>query len=189
MRAVLVAGSDLRGTLDVSLLATADLLVAVDGGADALAAVGTVPHLLVGDLDSISPGARAGLEAQGVEMLVLPVAKDVTDTEAALRLAVERGADDMVVFGALGGPRLDHLVGNLLLLASDWLTGHPVRLIDEWHEAFLAAGDAALAGGAGTPSPCCPSPMRSPRCTPRAFSIPCRARLSTAPLPGGSATP
>ncbi len=149
MRAVLVAGSDLRGALDVSLLATADLLVAVDGGADALAAVGTVPHLLVGDLDSISLGARARLEAQGVEVLVLPVAKDVTDTEAALRLAVERGADDIVVFGALGGPRLDHLVGNLLLLASDWLAGHPVRLIDERHEAFLAGGDAGLTGQRG----------------------------------------
>ena len=129
VRAVLVAGSDLRGALDVSLLATADLLVAVDGGADALAAVGTVPHLLVGDLDSISLGARARLEAQGVEVLVLPVAKDVTDTEAALRLAVERGADDIVVFGALGGPRLDHLVGNLLLLASD-LAGRTPRSPD-----------------------------------------------------------
>ena len=32
--------------------------------------------------------------------------------EAALRLVVERGADDITVFGALGGPRLDHLVGQ-----------------------------------------------------------------------------
>ena len=67
-----------------------------------------------------------------MEMVVLPVAKDETDTEAALRLVVERGADDIVVFGALGGPRLDHLVGNLLLLTSP-LAGRTarVRLVDE----------------------------------------------------------
>lgn len=149
MRAVLVAGSDLRDVLDISLLSAADLVVAVDGGANALARVGVVPHLLVGDLDSISREARAGLEERGVEVVVLPVAKDVTDTEAALRLAIERGADDIVVLGALGGPRLDHLVGNLLLLTSDWLADSRVRLVDEWHEAFLAGGDTTLAGERG----------------------------------------
>ncbi len=149
MRVVLVAGSDLREALDVSLLAGADLVVAVDGGADALARVGVVPDLLVGDLDSISREARADLEARGVEVLVLPVAKDITDTEAALRMAVERGADDIVVLGALGGPRLDHLLGNLLLLDSEWLAGIRVRLVDEWHEAFLAGGDVTMKGARG----------------------------------------
>ena len=149
MRAVLVAGSDLTQALDSSLLAGADLLVAVDGGGDALARVETLPHLLVGDLDSLSRETRARFEAQGVEVLLLPVAKDVTDTEAALRVVVERGADDIMVLGALGGPRIDHLVGNLLLLTSDWLAGRRVRLVDEWHEAFLAAGDATMTGERG----------------------------------------
>jgi len=135
--------------LDTTLLETADLLVAVDAGADALAAVGAVPSLLVGDFDSISSQTRAVLQEQGVEIVLLPVAKDVTDTEAALRLVVERGADDIVVLGALGGPRLDHLMGNLLLLTSDWLADRSVRLIDDRHEAFLARGEAVLAGNGG----------------------------------------
>ncbi len=149
MRAVVVAGSDLAEALDVSLLEAADLVVAVDAGADALARVGVVPSVLIGDLDSISRQARSALEAHGVEIVLLPVAKDVTDTEAALRLVVERGADDIIVLGALGGPRLDHLVGNLLLLTSEWLIGHRVRLVDDRHEAFLAHGDARLVGVAG----------------------------------------
>lgn len=146
MRAVVVAGSDLSGALDPALPASADLVVAVDAGADALARVGAVPSVLIGDLDSISPQARSSLEAQGVEIIVLPVAKDVTDTEAALRLVIDRGADDIVVLGALGGPRLDHMVGNLLLLTSEWLAGHRVRLVDDHHEVFLAHGDARLLG-------------------------------------------
>lgn len=149
MRVAVVAGSDLTAELDASTLASADLLVAVDGGADALARVGLEPGILVGDLDSISVRTRAVLEARGVEFVVLPTAKDETDTEAALRLVVERGGDDIIVYGALGGPRLDHLVGNLLLLLSPWLRGARVRMVDDRHEAFLVKNDTAFCGEPG----------------------------------------
>jgi thiamine pyrophosphokinase len=131
------------------VISSADWLVAVDGGADTLARMGVTPQMLVGDLDSISPQTRADLEAGGVEMVMLPEAKDETDTEAALRMVVERGADDIVVFGALGGPRLDHLVGNLLLLTSPWLADRRVRLVDNSHEAFLAHRRAVISGSVG----------------------------------------
>ncbi len=130
-------------------LASADLLVAVDGGAEALARVGLEPALLVGDLDSISVRTREALEAKGVELVLLPTAKDETDTEAALRLVADRGADDITVYGALGGPRLDHLVGNLLLLSSPWLATVRVRMVDDWHEAFLVKGDSTFDGEHG----------------------------------------
>jgi len=147
--AVVVAGSLPSGGLDRGLVETADLLVAVDGGADALAQIGLVPSLLVGDLDSISPSALKDLESRGVEVLTLPTAKDETDTEAALRIAVGRGATDITVFNALGGPRLDHLVGNLLVLAAPWLAPVRVTLVDGLHEAFLAKGDGTVAGRPG----------------------------------------
>ncbi len=149
MRAVVVAGSSLATELDAGLLASADLLVAVDGGADALARVGLVPGLLVGDMDSIGRGTREAFEARGVEVLLLPTAKDETDTEAALRLVVDRGADDITVYGALGGPRLDHLVSNLLLLSSPWLADVGVRMVDDLHEAFLVRGDVVFGGERG----------------------------------------
>lgn len=149
MRAVIVAGSSLATELEPSALQAADLLVAVDGGADALARVGLVPGVLVGDMDSISTSVREALVARGVEVVLLATAKDETDTEAALRLAVDRGADDITVYGALGGPRLDHLVGNLLLLSSQWLAGVGVRMVDDRHEVFLVRRDAAFAGERG----------------------------------------
>ncbi len=149
MRVAVVAGSSLTARLDATALASADLLVAVDGGAEALAKEGLVPGLLVGDLDSITIRTREALEAQGVEVSLLPTAKDETDTEAALRLVTERGADDITVYGALGGPRLDHLVGNLLLLSSPWLAAARVRMVDDWHEAFLVKGDSSFSGECG----------------------------------------
>lgn len=149
MRAIVIAGSSLSGELDAALMASADLLVAVDGGADALARVGLRPDLLVGDLDSITRATRADLDTLGIETILLPTAKDETDTEAALREVVARGGDDVLVFGALGGPRLDHLVANLLILTSPWLAEARVRLVDERHEAFLARGDATFPGETG----------------------------------------
>jgi thiamine pyrophosphokinase len=149
MHVVIVAGSAPTAKLNTAALAAADVLVAVDGGADAIARAGLVPDLLVGDMDSIDPGTRESLRAGGVEVVVLPTAKDATDTEAALRLVVERGAGEVTVYGGLGGPRLDHLIGNLLLLAAPWLEGIGVRMVDEQHEAFLAQGDVVFRGARG----------------------------------------
>ena len=149
MHAVVVAGSLLVGELDRAAVAAGDLVIAVDGGADALARAGLTPSLLIGDLDSISAATLADLEARGVELIRLETAKDETDTEAALRLAVERGVTEITVFNALGGPRLDHLLGNLLLLTAPWLAPARVTLVDGLHKAFLVAGDGAVSGRAG----------------------------------------
>jgi thiamine pyrophosphokinase len=58
--------------LTAQAVACCDLLVAVDGGADALARIGLALALLVGDLDSISPAVRADLEDRGVKSYCCP---------------------------------------------------------------------------------------------------------------------
>ena len=149
MHVVIVAGSSLSTGLDAGLLAEADQLIAVDGGADAVAAAGLVPSLLIGDMDSITPETRRELETRGVEFVLLEVAKDETDLEAALRLAVDRGAGEITVYGALGGPRLDHLLGNMLLLSSPWLRDVGVRMVAGAHEVFLVNEDVIFGGRPG----------------------------------------
>ncbi len=149
MHAVIVAGSTLDGPLDPEILARADLLIAADGGAHAVQAAGLLPHLLVGDFDSIDDETRRAFTEAGVETLILPVAKDETDSEVALRVAVERGARSVTVYGALGGPRLDHLLGMVLLLTADWLQGIDVGLVDAHQELFLAGGDRVMTGNTG----------------------------------------
>jgi thiamine pyrophosphokinase len=149
MRAAVVASSHLSAELDADRLSDADLLVAVDGGAEALLDLGLVPALLVGDMDSVTAQTRQVFASRGVEVVVLATAKDETDTEAALHLLLDRGVDEAIIYGALGGPRLDHLVGNVLLLAAPWLTGVSVRLVDERHEMFLVKGDVVVSGERG----------------------------------------
>lgn len=149
MRAVVVAGSDLSGGLDPDLLAANDLLVAVDAGGEALAQAGLVPALLVGDMDSVSASTREMFERQGTRLVSLPRQKDETDLEAALRIVIERGAGEVDVYGALGGPRLDHLLGNVLLLASPSLARAKVRLVDDRHEMYLVRGEVRVEGDPG----------------------------------------
>ncbi len=143
------AGSWVDGRLARSVLASADLVVAADGGADLLRSIGSRPDVLVGDCDSVLSSTRRLLLDDGVEVVEFSTAKDETDTELALRLAVDRDATRITVLGVLGGPRLDHLVGNLLLLTAPWLRGCEVRLLDRATEVFLARGDATLAGAPG----------------------------------------
>jgi thiamine pyrophosphokinase len=149
MHVVVVAGGMGDGLPDRASIGGADLVIAADGGAETLVALGIQPHVLVGDFDSISPATWARVEEAGAEVIALRADKDWTDTEVALHLAVERGADRVTVFGALGGPRLDHLLGNILLLTAPWLQGCDVHLVDARHEIFLAHGDGIVAGSPG----------------------------------------
>ena len=127
MRAVIVASGDVAPT-DARHLDSADLVIAADGGADVLDRLGRRPDRLVGDLDSADPALVARLTAAGTAVERHPADKEASDTELALASALEAGATELVVLGALGGARVDHELANVLLLASPALAGRAVRL-------------------------------------------------------------
>ena len=102
---------------DANLLTDAGLVIAADGGATWLAAIGRRPDLLVGDLDSVDMALVAELERGGVPVERHPRDKDASDLELALVAARARGATSITILGGLGGARLDHELANVLLLA------------------------------------------------------------------------
>jgi thiamine pyrophosphokinase len=116
VKAVVVADGE-PDARDADQLVDADLIVAADGGARWLDAMGIRPHLLVGDLDSVDAHVIERLAADGVAIERHPADKDASDAELALDRALASGADEVAVLGALGGERLDHELANLLLLA------------------------------------------------------------------------
>ena len=138
---MVVAHGDLGDdTWAAGLLDTADLVVAADGGAAAVWRLGRCPQVVVGDLDSLDESLRAAMEARGCVFRPHPREKDQTDTELALLVACDRGATSIVLAGALGGPRLDHALANVLLLALPDLAGRDVCLADPAHEVRLLCG-------------------------------------------------
>ena len=95
----------------------ADVVIAADSGWYEARCVGVVPDELLGDLDSVLDEDVAEAERLGVEVHRFPTDKDATDLELALDRALAHGVERIVVVGP-GGGRLDHQLGELLLLAS-----------------------------------------------------------------------
>lgn len=95
-----------------------DAMFCADGGlqvAERLGLLGQIPVYLIGDYDSGNPPTEAERSlASG--LIVLPCVKDMTDSEAAIDLAVSKGFTRIHVYGGLGG-RFDHSMGNLGMLA------------------------------------------------------------------------
>jgi len=114
---VVIAGGEVprpEGALAVP--PDAEIIVA-DGGLDHARALGLDVSVAVGDFDSASEAAVAAAEAAGVRIVRHPAAKDATDLELALDLAVSSGASRILVLAGDRG-RLDHLLAGLLLLGS-----------------------------------------------------------------------
>ena len=116
MRAIVVAGGD--RDLDAVPAGWSDaLIIGADSGVDFAHALGLHVDVAVGDFDSVTADGLARAEADGARIDRHPNEKDETDLELALDEVVRSGATDVLVLG-VGGGRLDHLLANLLLLAS-----------------------------------------------------------------------
>lgn len=117
-----------------SLADASDVVVAADGGANSAVALGVCPHVVIGDLDSITRATRRALHCS----IILRVdSQDNTDLEKALDFLMFRHITEVVVAGATGR-RIDFTLGNLsvlwkyasfpsIMVAGDTWIGVPVR--------------------------------------------------------------
>ena len=75
-----------------------------------------VPVVIVGVFDSLPEEILRFYKAETeIPIREFNPVKDATDTEIALRLAIEKGKDNIVILGATG-TRLDHVWGNVQTL-------------------------------------------------------------------------
>lgn len=128
-------------------------VVAADGGLARAWALGLRPDVLVGDLDSLEPALLGVVEAEGILVRRFPTDKDESDTELALLEAIARGATRVTVLGAFGGPRLDHALANLWLLAHPVLVRTEITLLDASSRAFLVQAPGKDGGPVTVPLP------------------------------------
>jgi len=92
-----------------------DLLIAADGGAKYFFDIGLTPQVIIGDMDSIDSDMRKS--KSGIEHIRYPADKDKSDAELAVEYALEHGYEQIILVSATGG-RLDHTLGNIVLVAS-----------------------------------------------------------------------
>lgn len=148
MRAFVVASSPHAVKPDTCCPQPGDLVIAADGGANLCMAWGWPVDLVVGDMDSLDEQAGAQLRAQGVPFHVYTTEKDETDLELGLRFALARGADEVVIAGALGA-RIDHTLGNLALLALPALASVRACIADGGQTIWLVRKRLTVHGQAG----------------------------------------
>jgi thiamine pyrophosphokinase len=118
-RVFVIAGGDLKREEMALIERERDFVIAADAGAKKLTEAGILPHLAVGDFDTVGLAFMEELSRVGVPVEPLPMEKNETDLHYALMKAVEHKPDEVVILGALGGARLDHMLANVGLL--EWL--------------------------------------------------------------------
>lgn len=123
--------------------------IAADSGMRHAAPLGLTPELWVGDFDSSDADLMS--QWQNVPQQPFPAAKGVTDGEIAVSEALSRGANRLVLVGALAGERSDHALFHLLYAVSLAERGVDVILTSGTEEAYpLLAGDLSIDLPAGS---------------------------------------
>lgn len=128
------------------VLRTKPYIICADGGANKARSFGITPHLIIGDLDSITQKSRRYYAG-------IPVIHDQnqnnTDLEKALEHLLQEGITSAVIIGATG-ERPDHTLANFSIL----LKFHrrlALRFLDERCTAEVIHRSARIRTTAGQP--------------------------------------
>ncbi|MBQ7347348.1 MAG: thiamine diphosphokinase [Clostridia bacterium] len=111
MKAFIYTGGTIRKENITERPQKGDLIIAADAGLLNAQKFGLTPDILLGDFDSLGEPDVP----QETELIRVPAEKDDTDTQLAVRVALERGAKEIVLIGGLEG-RLDHTLSSLAIL-------------------------------------------------------------------------
>ncbi|AEH51157.1 thiamine diphosphokinase [Pseudothermotoga thermarum] len=122
-----------------------DLLIAVDGGVKFLLSRGLLPHIFVGDADSVDQSQLKMLEKSGCEVMLYPQEKDEIDAELAIEEAIKRQAQQIIVVG-WKGDRIDMILALIYLMARCKV---PIKAVSDDLEMGTVSGEALLEAEVG----------------------------------------
>ncbi|MBQ5885052.1 MAG: thiamine diphosphokinase [Clostridia bacterium] len=130
MRCIIFSGADIFDYDYVaSHIDSSDFIICADSGIRHAEKLGLCADIFIGDFDSADEIDQKKYN----EIITLPCEKDDTDTFAAAKIAVEKGADEAIIFGAIGS-RMDHTLGNISTLEFLHNEGISARIINEKNE-------------------------------------------------------
>lgn len=132
MKALIFSGGSFHQLPEKFDLTEYHLVIAADKGYAYAESLGITPDIFVGDFDSFSDEKRI----KSPEIFRLVPEKDMTDTQEALQIAIERNAEHITILGGLGG-RIDHTLANIELLKFGLDRGVAVALADDGNYVTL----------------------------------------------------
>lgn len=112
-------------------------IIAVDRGLEALYQLQMIPNHVVGDFDSVSPEILEFYKNQPqIIFHTFNAEKDNTDTDIALKLAIQLKSSKITILGALG-KRMDHAIANMHILKEALEANIPCQIMDEYNRIYL----------------------------------------------------
>ena len=146
MNAIIVTG----GEIDISLLKNyivenkEDVIISVDAAITKLEKINVIPHIMVGDFDTLSDEERLKKYTDlSVEIVKHDPIKDFSDSELAVDRAVKDGIKNIAVFGALG-KRFDHAFANILILQKYKKLGADITIYDRYNKIYVKSNHFTL---------------------------------------------
>ncbi len=116
-----------------------DIIICADGGYDALVYTGIVPHIIIGDFDSLKTAVP-----KDIKTVKYPAEKDKTDLEICIDYALEQGCDTVFILGSLGG-RIDHTMGSLCALKYAVEYGADAMILTGKSRIYLVESEVEIA--------------------------------------------
>lgn len=116
---------------------SANVCIAVDRGLEFFYQEKITPTHIVGDFDSIDPDVISYYRNQTqIPIREFNPVKDASDTEIAIRLAIDLGVKELWILGGTG-TRLDHVMANIQTLKVAMDAGVKAYLLDPYNRISL----------------------------------------------------
>lgn len=109
------------------ILKEAPIVVCCDGGANEYIRQGNMPHLIIGDGDSLNETYRQKYE----EIILRITDQETNDQTKAVKHLIDKGFQQIAIVGATG-KREDHTLGNISLLMEYLRAGAEVRMFTDY---------------------------------------------------------
>ena len=119
-----------------------DKVFAVDKGLEAVDKLEITPDVIIGDFDSVKRSIldkyNEKIASKSIDTVKIehPTMKDDSDTELAVKNAIDSGAKKITIIGATGS-RMDHVLANLSLLIKMSEAGIEGDIVDETNRIRL----------------------------------------------------
>lgn len=145
-RCVIISGGSIDDAfaLEQMQMVQPEFIIGVDSGLKFLYRNQIMPTHIVGDFDSVDPAVITFYknETQVPTREFNPV-KDASDTEIALKLAIELGAGQVWIIGGTG-TRLDHVMANMQMMKFALDAGVKAYILDKHNRISLVEREIVL---------------------------------------------
>lgn len=124
MKAYIFTGGEIYHQYIAERVEEGDLVISADAGYRNATLMGVHTNILIGDFDSLG-----NIPEDVDEVRQLPVEKDLTDTQVAVEIAIEKEAEEIIIVGSTAG-RFDHALSTLAILEKYWESRIPIYIVN-----------------------------------------------------------